>query len=62
MVGLPVLQQFQYLEAIYFRLRSFYSREDLERDGVVYKKYGSKRESRVPLLEFTPTLSFYSGC
>ena len=43
-------------------LRSFYSSEDLQKNGVVFKKYGSKKESRVPLLEFEPTLNFFPGC
>lgn len=43
-------------------LRSYYSIEDLERGGVVFKKYGSRRESRVPLLQFEPSLNFYPGC
>jgi DNA-binding response OmpR family regulator len=43
-------------------LLSFYNLEDLERGGVVFQKYGSKRESRVPLVQFDPTLNFLPGC
>ena len=39
-------------------LRSFYSREDLDRGGVLYRKYRGKKQIQVPILEFEARLSF----
>ena len=39
-------------------VRSFYSREDLDRGGVIYRKYRGKKQIRVPILEFEARLSF----